>query len=149
MAVERWMALDVGDKTVGVAISDALGITAQGITTVQRQSWAQDLAELKRLATEHDVTGLVVGLPLNMDGTEGERCQKSRAFAERAGAALGVPVELWDERLTTAEVNRVLLAADVRRDKRKQVVDKLAAQVILQGFLESRSARDLQGWDPD
>jgi putative Holliday junction resolvase len=92
---------------------------------------------LKALAEERSVTGLVVGLPLNLDGSEGPRALKSRAFAERARAALSLPVELWDERLSTAEVQRVLLAADVSRAKRKQVVDKLAAQVILQSFLEA------------
>jgi putative Holliday junction resolvase len=138
--MQRWMALDVGDRTIGVAISDSLGFTAQGITTVMRQSWKLDLEALDLHARAHDVTGLVVGLPLNMDGSEGPRCQKSREFAAKATAALELPVEFWDERLTTAEVQRMLISADVSRAKRKLVVDKLAAQVILQGFLESRRA---------
>jgi putative Holliday junction resolvase len=138
--MQRWMGLDVGDKTIGVAISDELGFTAQGITTVIRQSWAADLAALKDLATERDVTGLVVGLPLNMDGTEGPRALKSRAFADRAAESLSLPVELWDERLSTAEVQRLLIAADVSRARRKEVVDKLAAQVILQSYLEAHRA---------
>lgn len=139
------MGLDVGDKTVGVAISDALGMTAQGITTVHRQSWAKDLEALKQLAEEHEVKLLVVGLPLNMDGTEGPRAAISKAFAERASEALGLPHVLWDERLSTAEVQRVLLAADVSRKKRKQVVDMLAAQVILQGYLEAKGAQSEDG----
>ncbi len=143
--MQRWMGLDVGDKTIGVAISDALGLTAQGITTVRRQSWAADLSALKELAIEREVTGMVVGLPLNMDGSEGPRAEKSRAFAERASEALGLPAELWDERLSTAEVQRMLISANVSRARRKEVVDKLAAQVILQGFLEAhRSAPDPQ-----
>ena len=136
------MGLDVGDKTVGVAVSDELGFTAQGVTTVERRSWAHDLAELKAIADEYQVKKLVVGLPLNMDGSEGPRAQVSRAFAERASASLGIPFDLWDERLSTAEVQRLLIAADVSRKKRKQVVDKLAAQVILQGYLDSRPARE-------
>jgi putative Holliday junction resolvase len=131
------MGLDVGDKTIGVAVSDELGFTAQGITTVRRQSWAADLAELQTVAKEHSVTGLVVGLPLNMDGSEGPRALKSRAFAERATAALSLPAVLWDERLSTAEVQRMLISANVSREKRKLVVDKLAAQVILQSYLEA------------
>ncbi|MBS2028408.1 MAG: Holliday junction resolvase RuvX [Deltaproteobacteria bacterium] len=138
----RLMGLDVGDKTVGVAVSDELGLTAQGVTTVERRSWAHDLAELKAIAEEYEVQKLVVGLPLNMDGSEGPRAQTSRAFAERASAALGIPFDLWDERLSTAEVQRLLISADVSRKKRKQVVDKLAAQVILQGYLDSRPARE-------
>ena len=138
----RLMGLDVGDKTVGVAVSDELGLTAQGVTTVERRSWAHDLAELDAIAKENSVQKLVVGLPLNMDGSEGPRALASRAFAERASAALGIPFDLWDERLSTAEVQRLLIAADVSRKKRKQVVDKLAAQVILQGYLDSRPARE-------
>ena len=139
--MRRLMGLDVGDKTVGVAISDELGLTAQGVCTVHRQSWAKDLGELGELAKANGVSLLVVGLPLNMDGSEGPRAKISRQFAERASAELGIPAELWDERLSTAEVRRVLIAADVSRKKRKQVVDMLAAQVILQGYLEAHAAR--------
>jgi putative Holliday junction resolvase len=138
--MRRVMALDVGDKTVGVAVSDELGLTAQGVTTLERQSWAKDLDALGALVREYDARLLVVGLPLNMDGTEGPRAAISRAFADRASAATGVPHDFWDERLSTAEVQRVLLAADVSRKRRKQVVDKLAAQVILQGYLEAKGA---------
>jgi putative Holliday junction resolvase len=145
--MQRWMGLDVGDKTIGVAVSDELGYTAQGVTTVQRQSWAADLAALQAIASENGVGGLVVGLPLNLDGSEGPRAAKSRAFAERASEALKLPAELWDERLTTAEVQRVLLAADVSRAKRKQVVDKLAAQVILQSYLEAHRATSTEADD--
>jgi putative holliday junction resolvase len=135
--MRRLMGLDVGDKTVGVAVSDELGFTAQGVCTLRRQSWAKDLAELGRLALEKNVRLLVVGLPLNMDGSEGPRAKISRQFAERASEELGIAHALWDERLSTAEVRRVLIAADVSRQKRKEVVDMLAAQVILQGYLEA------------
>jgi putative Holliday junction resolvase len=138
--MQRWMGLDVGDKTIGVAISDELGFTAQPITTVLRQSWEADLRALGELAKERDVTGMVVGLPLNMDGSEGPRALKSRAFAERASSTLHLPVELWDERLSTAEVDRILMSANMSKDRRKKVVDKLAAQVILQSFLEAHRA---------
>ena len=137
----RLMGLDVGEKTVGLAISDLLGLTAQGLCTLHRQSWAADLEALAQHARENEVSKLVVGLPLNMDGSEGPRAAASRQFAERAGAALGLPFEFWDERLSTAEVQRVLIAADVSRAKRKKVVDMLAAQVILQGFLDAHRAR--------
>lgn len=139
------MGLDVGDKTVGVAVSDELGLTAQGVTTVERRSWQKDLDALATIARDNQVALLVVGLPLNMDGTEGPRAALSRAFAARATEALGLPHVLWDERLSTAEVQRVLLAGNVSRKKRKQVVDKLAAQVILQGYLEARGAQPEDG----
>jgi putative Holliday junction resolvase len=132
----RTMGLDVGTKTVGIAVSDALGITAQGITTLRRQNLKADLAELARLCEAHEVTRLVVGLPLNMDGTEGPRAEASRSFGAAAGRATGLPVIYWDERLTTVAAQRVLLEADVSRKKRRQVVDQLAAQLILQGWLD-------------
>lgn len=143
----RTMGLDVGTRTVGVAISDALGLTAQPIETVRRKSLRVDLEALGQLAREHEVHRVIVGLPLNMDGTEGPRALASRKFAETLGQALGLPVELWDERLTTAEAQRVLLAADVSRARRKEVVDTLAASIILQGWLDSRSATRHDGGD--
>ena len=135
----RTMGLDVGTKTVGIAVSDGLGITAQGITTIRRTGMKADLAELKRLCEEHEVTRLVVGLPLNMDGSEGPRAEASRKFGEAAAAQTGLEVIYWDERLTTVAAQRVLLEADVSRKKRREVVDQIAAQLILQGWLDGQS----------
>lgn len=128
----------MGDKTVGVAASDELGITAQGITTLRRTNLRSDLAALLELAREREATHFVVGLPLNMDGTEGPRVEVSRKFGDALAKASGLVITYWDERLTTAAAQRVLLEADVSRSKRRKVVDKLAAQFILQGWLEAQ-----------
>jgi len=144
------MGLDVGTKTVGVAISDALGITAQGVTTVRRTNLKADLRALSELAREYEVDRVVVGLPLNMDGTEGPRARASRDFAASVEKALGLPAELWDERLSTVAANRALLEADVSRARRKQVVDQVAATFILQGWLDARAPpRDNDPEEPD
>ena len=134
----RVIGLDVGDKTVGIAVSDELGLTAQGLPTLRREGLAADLAYLRGVAQEQDATRLIVGLPLNMDGTEGQRVAVSRKFGDALGKLTGLPVEYWDERLTTAQAERVLIDADVSRRKRRQVIDKLAAQVILQGWLDAQ-----------
>jgi putative Holliday junction resolvase len=134
----RAFGLDVGTKTVGIAVSDALGITAQPVRTIRRTNLRADLAELKRLVEEQEVTLLVIGLPLNMDGTEGPRAEASRAFAAAAAKATALPVEFQDERLTTVAAERVLLEADVSRKKRREVIDQLAAQLILQSWLDAR-----------
>lgn len=134
----RTMGLDFGTKTVGVAVSDALGITAQAVTTVRRQNLKADLAELKRLGQEYEVTRVVMGLPLNMDGSEGPRAEATRAFGKLIEERLKLPVEYWDERLTTVAAERTLLEADLSRQKRKQVIDRLAAAFILQGWLDAR-----------
>ncbi len=136
----RAMGLDVGDKTVGIAVTDLLGITAQGVTTVRRTNVEADLQEIARLCEEYEVGRLVVGLPLNMDGSEGPRAAISRRFGERLGQKTGLVVVYWDERLSTAEVQRVLISGDASRKKRKQVVDQLAAQVILQGWMDAEAA---------
>lgn len=133
------MGLDVGTKTVGVAVSDALAMTAQGVTTVRRTNIRADLAELRRLIEEHEVTHVVIGLPLNMDGSEGPRAQASRAFGDALVKATGVSIEYQDERLTTVAAERALLEGDVSRKKRKQVIDQIAAQLILQGWLDARA----------
>ena len=143
----RTMGLDVGSRTVGIAISDALGITAQGLTTLRRTGLKADLAELQRLAIEHEVTRVVVGLPLNMDGSEGPAAETARAFGEAAARVTGLPVEYQDERLTTAAAERVLLEADVSRQKRRKVIDRLAAQLILQTWLDAR--RPAQEEEPE
>lgn len=132
----RIMGLDVGDKTIGIALSDPMGWTAQPVTVLRRTSLKQDLEELARLCREQEVEKIVVGLPRNMNGTYGPRAQLVMEFKEKLEQALGLPVETWDERLSTAAAERTLLAADVSRARRKQVVDKLAAVVILQGYLD-------------
>jgi len=135
----RAIGLDVGDKTVGIAVSDELGITAQGVSTLERKNLRADLDHLNALCRERGVSQLVVGLPLNMDGSEGPRAATSRKFGDALAAQTGLPVIYQDERLSTAAAQRVLLEADVSRGKRKKVVDKLAAQLILQAWLDARS----------
>jgi putative pre-16S rRNA nuclease len=142
----RAIGLDVGDKTVGVAVTDELGLTAQGVTTLHRVGFRADLEALRQLLGELSATQLVVGLPLNMDGTEGPRTAVSRKLGDALATSSGLPIAYWDERLSTVAVERVLLDADVSRAKRRKVVDKLAAQFILQGWLEAQSvAGDREG----
>ena len=133
----RSFGLDVGSKTVGVAVSDALGITAQPVTTLRRTNLRADLTELRRLAEHHGVEHAVVGLPLNMDGSEGPSAVEARRFGDAVARTLGIPVEYWDERLTTAAANRMLLEADLSRARRRTVVDQVAAALILQGWLDA------------
>ena len=130
-----YVALDVGDKTIGVAASDELGITAQGVGTVQRKAERFDFPALFKMVEGRDIGRWVVGWPLNMDGTEGPRALKTRRFAQRLQAQVPSPVLLWDERLSTWEADAVLREGRVRADRRKQFVDMLAAQFILQGYL--------------
>ncbi|KIL41065.1 Holliday junction resolvase [Gordoniibacillus kamchatkensis] len=137
----RTMGLDYGDKTIGVAVSDELGWTAQGVETVRRTTAERDFARLKELVAEFNVGEIVVGLPKNMNGTIGPRGEICIAFAREVEAILGLPVRLWDERLTTAAAQRTLLEADVSRKKRKAVIDKMAAALILQGYMDSKNAR--------
>lgn len=137
----RALALDVGDKTIGVAASDLLGLTAQGVTTIKRVSNREDLRQLGELIAQYDAGILVIGLPKNMNGTEGERCELVRKFAEKIGAAFpSVEQIFWDERLSTVAAEKFLIgAADVSRGKRKKVIDKMAAVYILQGWLDSKN----------
>jgi putative Holliday junction resolvase len=135
----RVAALDVGEARIGVAVSDELGITAQGIGVVRRVGGRRDLEALGELLAPYAPERLVVGLPLSMNGSEGPQAVKVRAFAERAAAHLGLPLEFQDERLTTVAAERALLEADVSRRRRKDVVDKVAASLILQGWLARRS----------
>ena len=136
----RCLALDVGDKTIGIAASDLLGLTAQGVTTIRRTSIKADLQELEKIISEYDAKILVIGLPKNMNGTEGERCEIVRNFAEKVRKKFSeVEQVFWDERLSTVAAEKFLIgAADVSRKKRKKVIDKMAAVYILQGFLDSR-----------
>ncbi|MCH7322199.1 MULTISPECIES: Holliday junction resolvase RuvX [Solibacillus] len=135
------MGLDVGSKTIGVAISDALGWTAQGIETVKINEAEGEfgIERIKELTKEHNVTEFVVGYPKNMNNTVGPRGEASENYKKLLEDTFGFPVKLWDERLTTMAAERVLLEADVSRKKRKQVIDKMAAVMILQGYLDSRN----------
>ncbi|MFK7694248.1 Holliday junction resolvase RuvX [Paenibacillus sp. HJGM_3] len=137
----RILGLDYGDKTIGVAVSDAFGWTAQGIETIRRKKPEDDMNRLGELVRAYEVTEIVVGLPKNMDGTVGPRGEICLAFADTLKETLHLPVHLWDERLTTVSAERTLLEADVSRKKRKQVIDKMAAVFILQGFLDYKSKR--------
>ena len=139
----RVMGLDFGSKTVGVAISDPLRITAQPMEIVRRKSenkLRQTLARLEELIEEYQVTQLVLGLPKNMNNTLGERAEKSLEFKEMLERRTGLPVVMWDERLTTVEANRAMIEGGVRREDRSKHVDALAAVLILQGYLDSISA---------
>lgn len=132
----RIMALDVGSRTIGIACSDALLMTAQGIETIRRTSLENDFNRLSELISEYEVHELVVGMPKNMNGTKGERAEKTEEFVEKMKAVIDLPVTFWDERLSTVMAERQLIAADVSRKKRKGVIDKMAAVVILQGYLD-------------
>ena len=135
------MGLDFGSKTVGVAISDPLFLTAQGIEIVRRKSQGklrQTLARIEELKEEYEVGKIVLGFPKNMNNTIGERAEKSLAFKEMLERRTGLPVVMWDERLTTVAANRTLIEGGVRRENRKDYVDMLAAVYILQGYLDSR-----------
>lgn len=133
----RLMALDVGSKTIGIATSDALRMLATPLTTLKRGKLAVDLAALGELTTKHQIKALAVGLPLNMDGTEGPRAQATRAFARNLSKMTPLPIVFWDERLSTAAVTRTMLEADMSRAKRAENVDKLAAAYILQSLLDA------------
>ena len=138
----RIMGLDYGSKTVGVAISDPLGITAQGIETIERKEenkLRQTLARIEVLVKEYEVEKIVLGFPKNMNNTIGERAEKSLELKEKLERRIGIPVILWDERLTTVEAERTLMESKVRRENRKKYVDKIAAVFILQGYLDSLS----------
>lgn len=132
----RIMALDVGSRTIGIACSDALLLTAQGIETIRRTSLENDFNRLRELISEYEVHELVVGMPKNMNGTKGERAEKTEEFVEKMKTVIDLPVTFWDERLSTVMAERQLIAADVSRKKRKGVIDKMAAVVILQGYLD-------------
>lgn len=134
----RILGLDVGAKRIGVAVSDALGITAQGLGVLARQGWEEDLRRLEEVAREYRVQEIVVGLPRHLDGGLGQLAPMIQELAQALGEALGVPVISWDERLTTVEAERVLVQADLSRRRRRQVVDQVAAVLILQSYLEYR-----------
>lgn len=136
--MKRIMGLDVGDKTIGVAISDPLGITSQGITTIRRKGIKTDIIELKKIIEEYNVEKVVMGLPKNMNNTMGPQGEKVLKFSEKFKEKFDLEVIFQDERLSTVSAERMLISSDVRRDKRKQVIDKVAATYILQTYLDTK-----------
>lgn len=141
----RIMGLDFGSKTVGVAISDPLLITAQGIEIIRRKEenkLRRTLARIEELIEEYEVTEIVLGLPKNMNNTLGERAELSVEFKEKLERRTGLPVSMWDERLTTVAADKAMMEAGIRREHRKEHVDKIAAVFILQGYLELRKNRE-------
>lgn len=136
----RILALDLGKRRIGLALSDELGITAQGLETLQRTALREDLARLAKLAADHNVTRIVMGNPLHMSGHEGRGTEHAREFAARLEKATSIPVELWDERLTTVQAQRVLRESGVSIEKRAKAVDRLAAVILLESYLDSRQS---------
>jgi putative Holliday junction resolvase len=136
--LKRTLAIDYGSKRIGLAVSDGLGITAQGLDTLERTSVEEDIAFLLKLIEERDVGEVVVGYPLRLDGSKGQAAEETSEFAELVRARCGVPVQLWDERLSTAQAEKVMLGADVSRKVRKKSRDRMAAQFILQSFMDAR-----------
>jgi RNAse H-fold protein YqgF len=137
----RIMGLDYGERRIGVAMSDLFGWTAQGLEVIDKKAVADSDARIAELIGQYEVGEIVVGLPKNMNGTIGPSGENCIAFAERLRQKLELPVRLWDERLTTVSAERTLLEADVSRNKRKQVIDKMAAAILLQSYLDSVSKR--------
>lgn len=136
--MKRVIGLDIGDRTIGIAVSDLLGLTAQGVETIRRKKLADDIVRLGELMEQYETRELVSGYPKNMNGTEGDRCEVVKAFIDEVKAVYpDVQVTFWDERLSTVAATRSLLEADVSRKKRKKVIDKMAAVFILQGYLDS------------
>ena len=136
----RLLGLDVGAKTVGLALSDTTRTVASPYATIRRTRFTADAQALAEIIAREGVGGLILGLPINMDGSEGRRCQSVRAFANNLLKSIEIPAAFWDERLSTAAVTRILIEADASRRRRRQLVDKLAAAYILQGALDSLAA---------
>lgn len=137
----RIICLDIGNKTVGVAVSDPLGYTAQGITTIHRKNIKQDMNSILELCNEYNADRILAGFPKNMNGTVGPQAEKVIAFCDHLKKVSELPIEFWDERLTTVCANRAMLEGDLSRKKRKQIVDKLAAVFILQSYLDSPASK--------
>ncbi|WP_027623316.1 Holliday junction resolvase RuvX [Clostridium lundense] len=133
----RILGLDVGDRTIGVAVSDPLGLTAQGITTIRRKGIDNDIEELKKICAQYEVQKIVSGLPKNMNGTLGPQSEKVLEFCDVLKSEISLEIIMWDERLTTVAAHKAMLEADLSRSKRKKIVDKIAATYILQGYLDS------------
>ena len=134
----RIMGLDIGDKTIGVAVSDLMGLTAQGVTTIKRVGKKKDIEAVKQIIAEKQVNKIVSGLPKNMNGTVGPQGEKVQKFCELLKEETNLPIEFWDERLSTVAAERSLIEGNVRRENRKKVIDMLAAVIILQGYLDSK-----------
>jgi putative Holliday junction resolvase len=134
----RFLGLDIGTKRIGIALSDELGMIAQGLPTVLSTTPKNDIQKVLEIAGQYNVEKIVVGLPKNMDGTLGKSAEQVLTFIEAMKKKTTIPIDVWDERLSTVAVNRTLISADVSRRRRKDVVDKLAAVYILQGFLDSQ-----------
>jgi putative Holliday junction resolvase len=139
-AEPRVMGLDYGEKRIGVALSDPLGLTAQPLTTLQRTSLEHDLDALAALQARHEVRRVVIGLPLSLKGERGDRARAAEGFGRRLERKTGVPVEAWDERLTSVQAERALLEGDVSRKRRREVIDRTAAVFILQSWLDAQAA---------
>ena len=141
----RILGLDFGSKTVGVAVSDGLLLTAQGVETIERKDenkLRKTCARIEELIAEYEITEIVLGLPKNMNNTEGERVEKTKAFGEMLERRTGLPVHCWDERLTTVAAEQILIESGVRRENRKAVIDKVAAGLILQGYLDCLKTKE-------
>ena len=138
MTRARILALDLGKRRIGLAVSDELGVTAQGLETLERTNIREDLARLTQLASEKNAGLILIGNPLHMSGQEGRQAEYAREFGERLHTASGIPVEFWDERLTTVEAQRVLRESGVSSRKRARAVDRLAAVILLESYLDSR-----------
>ena len=134
--MKRYMSLDIGDRTIGIAVSDLLGLTAQGVETIRRKSLKDDLKRLGELMEAYETKSLVSGLPKNMNGTEGPSCDMAKEFAAEVEKAVDTPIVFWDERLTSRIAENAMIEADLSRKKRKQKVDSLAAILILQNYLD-------------
>lgn len=147
-AATRILALDPGTKRIGVALSDELGWTAQPLETYERKSLAADLAHIKELVCRHEVREIVIGMPVQMNGRVGPAAQSAQQFLEAVQAAVGIPVIAWDERLTTKAAEQMLIEADVSRKKRKGVVDRVAAALLLKSYLEHLSSLQPAADDP-
>ncbi len=146
----RIMGLDFGSKTVGVAVSDSLLLTAQGLEIIRRKEenkLRQTYARIEELILQYEVQEIVLGCPKHMNGSQGVRVELTEEFKEKLERRTGLPVVLWDERLTTVEANRVMMDAGVRRENRREYVDKIAAVLILQGYLDRRSSGEPQARD--
>jgi putative Holliday junction resolvase len=136
----RILAIDYGTRRLGLAVSDPLGITAQPLATLERSSTREDIGRLRTIVEERGVKRAVIGLPRNLDGSPGALWEESERFRSRVADELGIPVEGWDERLSTVEAERMLIGADVSRRKRRGVIDKIAATLILQSYLQAQAA---------
>jgi putative holliday junction resolvase len=145
----RVLGIDLGSRRIGVAVSDGLGLTAQPRATLPRHGGMRDMESIAKAVKDADADRIVVGLPLDCEGKEGPAAQRARAFAEKLGTTLGLPVELCDESFSTVEAEDVLIAADLSRARRKQVVDKLAAAIILQRWLDARRSPTEANRDED